>query len=111
MTKSSNGLLPCPCCGSVDLHVLRDGRHLVEIKCQCGVSVSHLDRWSKHITAWNTRVVDGHKVTFHYEQPGVISETEAWVVVDGCYMYCAETWQEVEHMIRNEWQHDRHLVG
>ena len=61
---------------------------------------------------WNTRCVDGHVVTFHREKAGVIAPAEVWVVVTEGYMYgpwCR--WQDVEKDIRQEWKHDRNMVG
>ena len=117
--SSLSALLPCPFCGCNPC-VAYEVRAVAKWLIQCplclassrstaanggGVFVSAWDHW-------NTRYIDGHKVTFHYEEPGVIGEDSCWVVFSGGYMYgpCSK-WQDVERLIREEWEWDRNLVG
>ncbi len=114
---STEHLLPCPCCGSRPAFDL--GYGFVAIVCSndsCPLDPCTeyaLDGCMKKITnAWNTRCVDGHVVTFHWEKPGVIGPTAVWVVIDDGYMYGpCERWQDVEKAIREDWKHERNLVG
>ena len=111
-------LLPCPFCGSREIgivHCEKDccGAEPRLVECGCGVDMC--GDWScdkDAIDSWNTRVVDGHVVTFFWERPGQIGPTETWVVCEEGYMYGpCKTWQEVETIIREEWMQDRNLVG
>ncbi len=105
-------LLPCPFCGG-EAHchgfVHTDGY----LQCsRCYATVSDSDKRSC-AAAWNTRIVDGHKVVFIRERKlAPVDDDLVWLVVDNGYMYGpCETWQEVERLVRDEWQHDRHLAG
>ena len=69
-----------------------------------------MDDWT--INAWNTRYIDGHRVLFQMEKPGVVAPVACWVVVHDGYMYGpCEDWRLVEKLVREEWKHDRNLVG
>lgn len=115
-------LLPCPFCGGLELDVRSGSRDREGIptsvycdECGCnGPWVYTDDAWIDSFVAnqWNTRVVSGREVTFKREVAGVVSPNAVWVVFCGGYMYGpCENWQDVENQIRNEWEHDRHLVG
>lgn len=45
------------------------------------------------------------------EAPGVISEDECWTAFCGPYLYTADTLFELLDVLKEEWCHDRHLVG
>lgn len=116
-------LLPCPFCGATERErdyakgnrsgVFRyensphsEMQRWYRVAClTCGAGHSSVDKW-------NTRTINGHSVTLKREKAGVVSPEAVWVVFSGCYMYGpCENWQDVENQIRNEWEHDRHLVG
>lgn len=114
-------LLPCPFCGSTELN----GPHIIEYvgdycspswwvdceNCPCSMHIMGTDV-NVLADAWNTRVVGGNKVIFHWERPRVVAPTAAWIVLHSGYMYGpCEQWEDVERIVREEWQHDRNLVG
>lgn len=45
------------------------------------------------------------------EKAGVISEGPAWVCIDLCWMYTADTLWFLLWTLVTEWRHDRHLCG
>ena len=113
-------LLPCPHCGCGG-EVVCEQEHdhdgstytIRKIQCMecnaCGNACSIME-WT--IDAWNTRCINGHRVTFKWDDPGVVGPNGTWVVVDSGYMSGpCEDWQLVEKLIREEWKHDRNLVG
>lgn len=117
MSKNPVMLLPCPFCGGVANECYqRDDLGDWKIECQgCGaVSCPDGMRYDRGLAVedWNTRIVNSHRVTFSWEPPGVIGETSVWVVCSDGYMYGpCDRWQDVEKIVREEWQHDRNMVG
>lgn len=115
-------LLPCPFCGSDDVHVSYDdydfARWVSCNQCECDGSLLIVQPGTKEaalagvVRKWNTRNVCGHAVLFHWEKPGVISENGVWVVCHDGYMYGpSEHWQDVAIAVVDEWESDRNLVG
>lgn len=107
-------LLPCPFCGG-EAHVMKHVHMVQEFAAYCGACET-VHGWHgtarDAVESWNTRCVDGHVVTFHCERASVIAPMKVWVVVAEGYMYGPwERWQNVEKDIRQEWKHDRHMVG
>lgn len=110
-------LLPCPFCGGEAGFIESDSYGA----CHLGCTVEECSGYSwpsdeselrDRIDRWNTRCVDGHVVTFHREKASVIAPVAVWVVMAEGYMYGPwERWQNVEKDIRQEWKHDRHVVG
>ncbi len=45
------------------------------------------------------------------EEGGVISEESVWVCVNDCYMYTADTLEELVEILNTEWRFDKHMVG
>ncbi len=110
MSDKVNGLLPCPFCGATP-SIYSVGSDRVVLCYEESCPSNYKGALQDAVNAWNTRVINGHQVRFDCEEPGVISSDYCWVVVHGGYMYCGDTWQEVERLVRDEWQHDRHLAG
>lgn len=50
-------------------------------------------------------------LTIVKEKAGVISPNECWVAFCQCWMYTANTFDELMVVLNSEWQMDRHLVG
>ena len=45
------------------------------------------------------------------EKAGVISPGPIWVCFCTCYMYTADTLEDLVDVLNSEWEHDNHLVG
>jgi len=109
-------LLPCPFCGNDDPRVaetpLRDNYRFV-VRCDmCGAQSAARGNPGVVGEDWNVRYVGGHRVLFRREKPGVLAPTGVWVVEHAGYLYGpCERWQDVERIVREEWQHERNLVG
>lgn len=113
-----NNLLPCPFCGGegelcYERHDIDDW----QVSCKecgavsCPVSMRFYETKGA-IDDWNTRIVNGHRVTFYWEKPGVISPTSVWLVSHKGYLYGpCDKWEDVEKLVRDEWENDRNLVG
>lgn len=114
-SQLSAALLPCPFCGEEAKIIRNDSYGMCQVLCNCETEPSVIlpkDQLRKAIGLWNTRMVDGHRLTFHWERQGVIAPKPAWVVCHDGYMYGpCERWQDVETIIRNEWKADSCLVG
>lgn len=115
----SDRLLPCPFCGCSAKVVTHDiprvqSTYLVGCanpRCPALARVSGSNK-QYEIDKWNTRVINGHKVTFHREPAGVIGDDPVWVVIEGIYMYGpCDKWEDVAELIRTGWEHDRFICG
>jgi hypothetical protein len=114
MNFTYESVLPCPFCASEPKLII--GTDQVRIACSSrncpGCAATHYRLVDQAVNDWNTRYVDGHVVTFHWEKLGVIGESGVWVVCDSGYMYGpCRYWQDVESQIRLDWQAEHHLVG
>lgn len=115
--SGNDHLLPCPFCGSqAEMFFQLDDLGDWRVMCRwCGASSCPEGfRYDKKqaINDWNTRVVNGNKVTFTWEPPNVIAPVGVWVVLHEGYMYGpCKKWQDVEKIVREEFKHDRHMVG
>lgn len=45
------------------------------------------------------------------EQAGVISEGEVWVCMCDCFMYTADTLEELVDVLNTKWRHESQIVG
>jgi len=73
----------------------------------CPVSLRYHEREGA-IDDWNTRIVNGNRVTFYR----AISPTIVWFVAHKEYVYGpCDKWEDVEKLVREEWENDRHLVA
>lgn len=113
----SVAFLPCKFCGESASKLVHSELYRINHADWCWFSGKDFKQRASLLEPdeadqWNTRCVDGHVVTFHWEPPGVIGETCVWVVCAEGYMYGpCERWQDVETIIRNEWKADSCLVG
>ena len=58
-----------------------------------------------------TNKMKGAGMTIFKEKAGVISKEPVWVCIHEEYMYLADTFWELLHILGTEWEHDKHLVG
>lgn len=45
------------------------------------------------------------------EQAGVITKDECWVCLCDCYMYMADTLEQLIEVLNTEWEDDKHLIA
>lgn len=115
-----NPLLPCPFCeGEMVVEPIEmNGSTVYSTSCNNNLCpfASALGDFvctpERAIRVWNTRVVDGHEVTFIREEAGVISPGPCWLVIANSRMFGpCDTWHEVAGEIARSWDDERLLVG